>query len=88
MEGAPAPAGEALPSGSDEREGPDLPGDGPPAAEAAEEEEQEEEEHPNYEYGEEYDSSHPEFQARFMRPGSPGRKLLGIPAYRPSQRRN
>ena len=33
----------------------------------------------------EYDSSDPEFQARYMRPGGPGRELLGRPPYRPRQ---
>ena len=35
--------------------------------------------------GPEYDSSDPEWQRHYLRPGGSGREMLGKPAYRPSQ---
>ena len=40
---------------------------------------------PAEEVDEGYDSSDPDWQRHFLRPGGPGREMLGRPAYRPSQ---
>ena len=88
MEGGP-PAGEALPSGGDGPPGPDPPGDEAPANEVALNVAlpgpDEIDDSDGLEDAPEHDSSDPEWHAHFMRPGGPGRELLGGPAYRPSQ---